>query len=669
MPTTAHSQDLNQRLERVRPPKGGPWINRPDPGRTDFSISDLVGGRVLAWIGGIATLVGIVLFLALAISRGWLTIDARVVGAGIASAALGAAGIWLHGRRGRTEASVVLVGAGTAGLFATLVVAGNVYDLIPPLAAVDASIVVGGLATVLAVRWAGRAIGALGLLGALMSPVLVGAPPGPATTAVVALASGCAVWTVISQRWGWLGLAAVLAAAPQWGWWILNGQPVAIDLGVLSWFAALGIAAAVGLPARSSRGRTAISPLLLAGLSACLVGPVGWVALERVSTSVVAALWLAGLAAIHLVLGLQRAPRVSISTSLRRLLIGIGVILTDVAFGLLTSGIELAIGWGAAAVGFAWLTRGALGRGTDNGLLGLATGAHIALTLIRVLLIVPPGLVGGNSGLVSLLAVGVLAASCLVSGQLISVTRWRLDLAFNTLGLAAVAYLTSQVLTGPELVAAWAAEATALGQLARRTGDDLARYAGLGFLALAALHTLAIEAPPAALLTGVKSLTDAAIALGALALASLRIGRTRPGDAPSRRALLAAGAGSLLYLASAAIITTFQPVGAGQEIVLLDLSVRQEGQVLLSACWSLTGLVALIVGLRRNRPAVRNAALGLLLVTVAKVFAYDLSTLTSLYRVASFIALGLLLLSGAFAYQRLRPPPPPDLRSLHESQR
>jgi hypothetical protein len=37
--------------------------------------------------------------------------------------------------------------------------------------------------------------------------------------------------------------------------------------------------------------------------------------------------------------------------------------------------------------------------------------------------------------------------------------------------------------------------------------------------------------------------------------------------------------------------------------------------------------------------------------------------------VASFFVLGGLLLAGAFAYQRWRPPSPPDLRTLHPSQR
>jgi uncharacterized membrane protein len=45
----------------------------------------------------------------------------------------------------------------------------------------------------------------------------------------------------------------------------------------------------------------------------------------------------------------------------------------------------------------------------------------------------------------------------------------------------------------------------------------------------------------------------------------------------------------------------------------------------------------------------------LLLATAGKVFAFELAALTSIYRVGSFIALGLLLLVGSFAYHRLRP--------------
>ena len=61
------------------------------------------------------------------------------------------------------------------------------------------------------------------------------------------------------------------------------------------------------------------------------------------------------------------------------------------------------------------------------------------------------------------------------------------------------------------------------------------------------------------------------------------------------------------------------------------------------------------MGLRHRIARLRTGALAVLLLVTAKVFLYDLSTLTSIYRVASFIALGLVLLSAGFAYGKLRP--------------
>ena len=62
----------------------------------------------------------------------------------------------------------------------------------------------------------------------------------------------------------------------------------------------------------------------------------------------------------------------------------------------------------------------------------------------------------------------------------------------------------------------------------------------------------------------------------------------------------------------------------------------------------------LLAGLVGDRPALRHGALALLGLTVAKVFLYDLALLTSLYRVASFIVLGLLLLAAAFVHSGAR---------------
>src|SRR5436190_9278648 len=62
--------------------------------RPTMSLEDLVGGRVLAWAGGLAILVGLALLFAIAISRGWLGEGARTLMAATGALALGAAGVW-----------------------------------------------------------------------------------------------------------------------------------------------------------------------------------------------------------------------------------------------------------------------------------------------------------------------------------------------------------------------------------------------------------------------------------------------------------------------------------------------------------------------------------------------------------------------------------------------
>ncbi len=643
-------------------------LPRPVPGT---GLGDLVGGRLLAWIGGAATLVGIVLFLALAVSRGWIGIEARVILAGLGSSLLMGGGVWLHDKRGRTEASMVLVGVATAGLFATLLVASRVYGLIAPEVAFIASVLVGALATWLAIRWAGYAIAAIGLIGALISPVLVDVPVDALTVAILAGAAACATWTTIAQRWNWLGVATVLVCAPQWARFLLGGQPLAIDLAVLVWFGGLGLVGAMAGRYQSSDEGLRASAAVLLTLNAVLVAVLGANVLRDVAWDHGPAIWLGVLAIVYTAAGFLRLPRLATPVPLRRLALVNGLVLADVALGLAFSGLLLAGVWAATSIGFAVITRRQVDSEIDRRLLQLGVGAHIALTLVRVVLLAPPsGLGAGTPQLAPLVALALLATSCLVCGQLLSTQAKKIGAAINALGLLAIAYLTATALSGPALAAAWALEGLSLIQLGARTKDHQARWGAAGFLALAVAHALSFEAPPNALVIGVNSLPAAALALGAIALTIAWSARLYP---DLRKWLVPGTLVTLIYLGSVAIITVFQPaVGiAGGDVgdAVLDLTVRQRGQVLLSACWSLVGLGGLIFGLRRKLPSLRNASLVFLLITVAKVFLYDLSTLTSIYRVVSFIAVGLLLLVGAFVHQRLRPPPVPDMRSVHPSQR
>ncbi len=645
-------------------PPPAPSGSMPAARRDRVAWTDFLGGRALAWLGGITTLLGIVLLLALAISHGWIGPVMRVALAGAASVGLFAAGIWLHARRGRTEAAVTMVGTATAGSFATLVAATEMYHLIPALAGVGGAMLAGAVATGVAIRWAGRVVAGLGLVGSMLAPVLVGAPVDAAAIAMLAVATTYSMWVVLWRRWPLLALAAVLVPAPQWATWVLRGQGALAEVTVLAVFGLLALVGAVFTQLRSRQDDSlAVSAAAIALLGAAIIGATGRIALGQTAGGAC----VGAVAVAYAVAGLWRWPRLAIHATLRRLLLAVAVVAGDCAIGMLVHGVAMSAAWGAGAVGFAWLVR----RGSDEAdapWLGVALGEHIGLVLVRGLIELPPSQLSGTPELSSVFAIAILAALCLGSAR-VTDERWALwRRALDALGLLTIAYLTAATLGGVALVGAWVLEAVALAGLARRTEDRTRLWAAIGFLSLAGLYATVTWAPPSALIRGVDGLLSTCLALGAVAFGTVFVGVTAR-DARAR-ALLLSGAGfALLYLGSVAIVTVFQPTAGTVDDTLLSLSVRQQGQVVLSALWSAIGVLGLIVGLRRDFVRVRMAALGWLLVTVAKVFLYDLSMLTSIYRVLSFLVLGALLLGGAFAYQRLRPPAAPDLRTVHPSQR
>lgn len=71
-----------------------------------------------------------------------------------------------------------------------------------------------------------------------------------------------------------------------------------------------------------------------------------------------------------------------------------------------------------------------------------------------------------------------------------------------------------------------------------------------------------------------------------------------------------------------------------------------------SALFMAYGAMLMIVGFLRNSAFVRWQALVLIAATIVKVFVYDVSQLDRVYRILSFIVLGILLLAISFAYQR-----------------
>jgi uncharacterized membrane protein len=762
------------------------------------SMEDVLGGRVLAWVGGLAVLLGVIFLFAMAASRGWIGEGARVAIAAFASTGLIVAGIWLHEHKGRTDAALAALASGVAAMFVTITVAAQVYDLVPDLAAIAMAVATGGVATALAVRWESQGIGALGILGALVAPVLAGAEPEGASVAILFVALASAAGVLLWQRWDWLALTAFTVSVPQWGAYLFGDAGPAAAIVTLTAFGGLGIAVAVGHEIRARAESIRASSAFLLALNALIVAGAGWLALELMHEPGLGKAWLVAVAAVHIAVGLA-APRLArVSHDLGLLSLVIGVLLGNVAFGLIADGVVLTAGWAASAVGFAALARRHYGRARDAeraggaaarrahwlthdaALIDAGLGGHIALALFHTLAVdAPVSEISSGAPLSSAgaVAIVVLAAACLVSGRMAGPDRFAWRAALDCLGLAALAYLTGLALDGPTLAFAWIAEAGALLALAYRIRDRVAGWASLGFLALAGVHVLAVvvplealrtglvdpvpslaalaalavgaiaagrllpewlieghaaetrvvldiagisaclyltgllldgaaltaavaaegvvlamlsrrfgdqptgavalvllgttaghgpvqSAPPVSLVTGLADPLDAVIALGAVAAATIvAAGALETLSPRARPALLGAAGITLLYLASGLVVTPFE---SGEAVDSALLSAHQQGQMVLSVFWALVGVTVLVTGLQRDLHALRLAGLALLGVTVAKVFLFDLATLSSMYRVVSFIGLGVLLLAGAFVWQRLRPRALPDMREAPE---
>ncbi len=71
-----------------------------------------------------------------------------------------------------------------------------------------------------------------------------------------------------------------------------------------------------------------------------------------------------------------------------------------------------------------------------------------------------------------------------------------------------------------------------------------------------------------------------------------------------------------------------------------------------SIAWSLFALVLLVIGIVRNTAAARRAAMGLLCVTLLKLFFHDLASLGQLYRIGAFLGVAVVAMLASFAYQK-----------------
>lgn len=152
------------------------------PPMTRQRWEQLIGTRILPIVGAVAALVGVSLFLKLAYDMGWFHFPPMwrcILGFAAGGLAV-AAGEWIRRRLGAL-ASAPVSGLGLATMFAAVVAARLLYQLVPSAAALVALLAVSALGVGVASLARVRAVAVLSLLGASAAPFLLDVPePEPA---------------------------------------------------------------------------------------------------------------------------------------------------------------------------------------------------------------------------------------------------------------------------------------------------------------------------------------------------------------------------------------------------------------------------------------------------------------------------------------------------------
>jgi uncharacterized membrane protein len=90
-----------------------------------------------------------------------------------------------------------------------------------------------------------------------------------------------------------------------------------------------------------------------------------------------------------------------------------------------------------------------------------------------------------------------------------------------------------------------------------------------------------------------------------------------------------------------------------QPDVLSSNSFKDALKSVIPAVWGISALILMVLGMRFKLKSLRIASLALFLITVIKLFLYDLKG-NSTGKIVSFIALGAILLGVSFLYQKLK---------------
>jgi len=656
----------------------------PEPARHGAGLSQLeglLGGTWLNRVGALLLVLGIGFFLKYAFENEWIGPAGRV-----SIGLLAGIGFLLLGERLQRAAYRVpaqgLVAAGIATLYLSVYAAHGFYQLVAASSAFAFMVLVTATGMAVAIHHDARAIALLANIGGFLTPLLL----STGTDAAVALFTYLAILDsgmLASAYWRrWTELSFLSFAFTQllyWGWVEHWYRPARLPVALIASSVFFALFAVVGL-LEGRGGRPAVG-LDLRGLGTrllILATPTAYFLAARQLLAPAHTPWLAllclGLATAYLLAGHWSLSLARTDASLALLHFALALAFLTLTFAVQLTEHALAIAWSVEGVALLW-------GGFRLGAPKLRAGACVVLALAwtRWFTMLPADGSHGGTFLVdhpALPATVVVVVSAGLAAALYrprngEATGWeavaRPVLILVALGSAAL-FVTIELnqfralwLPPPYVsvltTVVWVVTALPLLAFARRDqtrillGAVTLLLAGVGAFAIGEANgwgTLAPRLRPVVLNPRFLSGLLIVVLYGLYA----RVVPEFPFVTERSRVRLGAVAG-----AAAALFLLWN---LSAEIMLMPIERVPRGEAAklrsaaLSVLWALYAFVAMGVGMWRRWAALRIGAIALFGLTVAKVFLVDLNALDAVYRILSFLVLGVVLILASFLYTKYR---------------
>ncbi len=674
----------------VSPP---PLPQPASPSRTREEWEALIGGKLLNRIGALALIIGVGFFLKYAFDNNWITETMRVVigfviGAGLLVGA---------GRANKSKLEVFaqgLVGAGLAVLYLSVFATFNFYHLVPQTVAFLMMSGVTILAFLQGFKYDSLAVSMLGLVGGFLTPFLLSTGESNEVglfTYIALLDAGLLAVLLMKDSWAMLeplALAATYLVYLLWyrEYYEMDQMLATTYFLVVFWmlFYAMEIYRALKKIATSVEVRTAVATanaLFFYSAIYSLIEPGHHEVMGLITL-------ILGVAYFGTALIVQRRNPDGVNVFFRQVLIAI--ILLVAATAIQFTGFKTVVWWSVEA-----LVLILLGLRFRRDFVWLSGIAIYGCALLKLLYnpdsfstspVVDAGLLLNQRAF----TFAILAASMGICADWLNraVEERRLLFArilnyiWPVLVLALITVETTGYFKSIKLTAAgtsldrldfnelmtlgvvWMLYSLPLFWFGMIRKEFPWQHTGLGVallsVCLAAIRGLSFM--PVAdfqLVANFRFLTMIIVVAGTFVLARWIRNRTPLG---SWNAEVLGAVGVIIVILMLVLVTgETKDYFEKAKVMLGGTSYAAEysrlnnlQQLSLSGVWLFYSIALMVVGIWRRHRGIRIASIVLFGFTILKIFIYDLSFLDTLYRIFSFIGLGVILLAVSYLYQKYK---------------